>query len=94
MHIPNSQVVGYVAGFYIEKSEYTRMEEDSFEHIDTMLRSVQEGVTDSELRFKLRTARQLLDALKEQYTAGQEALEMTDIDKKTLESLRQLGYLD
>lgn len=70
------------------------MEEDSFEHTDTMLKSVQEGVTDSELRFKLRTARQLLDALKEQYTAGQEALEMADIDEETLESLRQLGYLD
>jgi hypothetical protein len=70
------------------------MEEDLFEHIDTMLKSVQEDVTDSELTFKLRTARQALVALEEQYTAGQEAFERADIDEETLESLRQLGYLD
>ena len=70
------------------------MEEDLFEHIDTMLKSVQEDVTDSELTFKLRTARQALVALEEQYTAGQEALETADVDEETLESLRQLGYLD
>lgn len=67
---------------------------DSFEHIDTMLKSVQEDVTEPELSFKLRTARQLCDALKEQYTAGQEAVEQADIDEETRESLRQLGYLD
>ena len=67
---------------------------DTFEHIDTMLKSVQEDVTGSELTFKLRTTRQLCDALKEQYTAGQEAIERADIDEETLESLRQLGYLD
>lgn len=70
------------------------MEEDLFEYIDTMLKSVQEAVTDSELKFKLRTARQSLFVLEDQYTAGQEALENTDIDEETLESLRQLGYLD
>jgi hypothetical protein len=64
------------------------MDEDLFEHIDTMLQSVQEDATDSELTFKLRTARQSLLALNEQYTAGQEALEKTDIDEKTIESLR------
>lgn len=70
------------------------MEEDFFEHIDTMLKGVQEEVTDPELTFKLRTARQALVTLEEQYTAGQEALERADVDEETLESLRQLGYLD
>jgi hypothetical protein len=70
------------------------MEEDLFEHIDTMLESVQEEVTDSDLTFKIRTARQSLVAIEEQYTAGQEALEKADINDGTLESLRQLGYLD
>jgi hypothetical protein len=55
---------------------------------------VQEEVTDPELTFKLRTARQALVTLEEQYTAGQEALERADVDEETLESLRQLGYLD
>ncbi|QAU13387.1 hypothetical protein EKH57_12050 [Halorubrum sp. BOL3-1] len=70
------------------------MEEDLFEHIDTMLESVQEEMTDSGLTFKIRTARQSLVAIEEQYTAGQEALEKADIDDETLESLHQLGYLD
>ena len=67
---------------------------DTYEHIDTMLKSVQEDVTDSELRFKLRTARQLCAAMKEQYIEGQQAIEGADIDEETIESLRELGYLD
>lgn len=70
------------------------MRVDSYEHIDTMLKSVQEDVTDPELRFKLRTARQLCGMMKEHYVAGQKAIERADIDEKTLESLRELGYLD
>jgi hypothetical protein len=61
------------------------VEEESFEHIDTMLKSVQEEVTDSEIIFKLRTARQLLLILEEEYTAGQEAINRADIDEETLE---------
>ena len=67
---------------------------DTYEHIDTMLKSVQEDVTDSELRFKLRTARQLCDAMKEQYIQGQQVIEKADIDEETIESLRELGHLD
>ena len=70
------------------------MKENLFEHIDTMLESVQEDMTDSELAFKIRTARQSLVVIEEQYVAGQEALEKADIDDETLESLRQLGYID
>ena len=70
------------------------MKEDLFEHVDTMLESVQEDVTDSDLVFKIRTARQSLVVIEEQYAAGQKALETADIDDGTLESLRQLGYLD
>jgi hypothetical protein len=66
---------------------------DTYEHIDTMLRSVQEDVADSEIRFKLRTARQLCDAMKEHYIQGQQAIERADIDEETIESLRELGYL-
>jgi hypothetical protein len=67
---------------------------DTYEHIDTMLKSVQQDVTDSELRFKLRTARQLCDAMKEQYIQGQQVIEKADIDEETIESLRELGHLD
>ncbi|MEZ3164999.1 hypothetical protein ABNG03_10855 [Halorubrum sp. RMP-47] len=67
---------------------------DTYNHIDTMLKSAQQDVTDSEIRFKLRTARQLCDAMKKQYTEGQQAIERADIDEETIESLRDLGYLD
>lgn len=70
------------------------MEEDLFKHIDAMLQDVQEEVTDTEVAFKVRTARQLLVPLEEQYTAGQAALEQADIDDETLDSLRQLGYIE
>jgi hypothetical protein len=59
-----------------------------------MLKCVQEEVADSDLRFKLRTARQSLAILEDQYRAGQEALEQADIEEETLDSLRELGYLD
>ena len=70
------------------------METDLFDHIDTMLETVQDEVADPDLAFKLRTARQTLVVIEEQYTAGQKALKEAEIDEETLESLRQLGYLN
>ena len=64
------------------------------ETIETMLASVQEEIDDPELSFKLRTARQLVILLEEQYEAGREALAEADLDRETLENLRELGYLD
>lgn len=73
---------------------YANMEQKLFEYIDEMLENVQEEVTDSDLRFKIRTARQTLIVLEDQHTTAQDALKKSDISDKTLESLRQLGYLD
>lgn len=70
------------------------MEDELFNYIDSMLESVQDDVDDADLAFKLRTARQSLVGLEEQYREGQEALEQMDIDDETLDSLRELGYLD
>ena len=70
------------------------MSKSTYEHIDTMLKSVQEDIEDPELRFKLRTARQLCDAMKEHYIAGQQAIERADMDEEPIEHLRELGYLD
>ena len=67
---------------------------DTYEHIDTILESIQEDVQDPELRFKLRTARQLCSVMEEHYIAGQQAIERADVDEETIESLRELGYLD
>jgi uncharacterized Ntn-hydrolase superfamily protein len=64
------------------------------EKIDTMLANVQDEVDDSELSFKLRTARQLLMVYDEQLREHREALAEDDIDEEALENLRELGYLD
>lgn len=70
------------------------MEDELFDYVDSMLESVQAEVDDPDLAFKLRTARQSLVGLEEQYREGQQALEQLDIDDETLDSLRELGYLD
>jgi hypothetical protein len=59
-----------------------------------MLANVQDEVDDSELSFKLRTARQLLMVYDEQLREHREALAEDDIDEEALENLRELGYLD
>jgi len=74
--------------------QLVRMEDELFNYIDSMLESVQEAVDDDDLAFKLRTARQSLVGLEEQYREGQAALEQLDVDDETLDSLRELGYLD
>jgi uncharacterized Ntn-hydrolase superfamily protein len=70
------------------------MKQPIAEKIDTMLANVQDEVDDSELSFKLRTARQLLMVYDEQLREHREALAEDDIDEEALENLRELGYLD
>ncbi len=62
--------------------------------IETLLASVQEGVEDSELNYKLRTARSLIHVCKEDVSTLEQALNKADLDDEMLENLRQLGYLE
>jgi hypothetical protein len=64
------------------------------EKIDEMLAGVQSEVDDSELLFKLRTARQLLVAHDEYLQEHRDSLTESDLDEDALENLRQLGYLE
>ncbi|MEF8907510.1 MAG: hypothetical protein V5A13_06585 [Haloarculaceae archaeon] len=64
------------------------------EDIDAMLTSVQEQVDDSELTFKLRTARQLVVVYDELLREHGESLHEEDVDPEALENLRQLGYVE
>ena len=70
------------------------MSEPLAEKIDTMLASVQEEVDDSDLSFKIRTARQMVMVYDDQLRQHGEALDETELDEDTLENIRQLGYLD
>jgi hypothetical protein len=64
------------------------------ENIDAMLTSVQEQVEDSELTFKLRTARQLVVVYDELLREHGKSLHEEDLDPEALENLRQLGYVE
>lgn len=61
--------------------------------IDTLLASVQGGIDDSELSFKLRTAHQLNIACKEQVQTYTDTLEDANLDPDVVDSLKELGYL-
>ena len=61
--------------------------------METMLASVQEEIDDPDLAFKLRTARQLSIACKDQVTTYQQTLEEVELDEETAERLQDLGYL-
>lgn len=60
---------------------------------DTMLASVQEEIEDGDLTFKLRTARQLILACKDENIEYQQALQNADLDDETEARLEELGYL-
>lgn len=78
----------------IYRSELLVMEEKLFNSIDEMLSSIQQEVTDEEVLFKIRTARQSLVVIKERYAAGQEAIRKGHIDDEILAALRELGYIE
>lgn len=63
------------------------------ETIDTLLASVQEELDDPDLVFKLRTARQLNLACKDEMATFQRTIEAADLDEETESQLRELGYL-
>lgn len=60
---------------------------------DTMLASVQEEIEDDDLTFKLRTARQLILACKDEQIEYQEAIKKAELDDETEARLEELGYL-
>ena len=62
--------------------------------VQKMLASVQQEVDDSELIFKLRTARQLVMVCEEDMDTLGEAVDEAELDDETKEKFRQLGYLD
>ena len=70
------------------------MPENHVETVRTMLESVLAETTDPELRFKLRTALQLLVLIEDRHDGARAALEDAELDRELRENLRDLGYLD
>lgn len=71
-----------------------RMSETHVGAARTILENTLEETDDAEVRFRLRTALQLLVAAEEQYEDAREVIEHAEFGDDLQESLRELGYLD
>jgi hypothetical protein len=68
--------------------------ETTIDTIRQLLESSVEATDDTEVRFKLRTALQLLDAVDRHQKMTSEALAAVEIEASVRENLRELGYMD
>ena len=66
----------------------------AIQRVGDLVEGALEDVDDPEVRFRLRTALQLVEILDERHAAAAEALAECDLDDGTRERLRRLGYLD
>lgn len=74
-------------------SDTAGMERTVSDTIETLLASVQEQLDDPDLRYKLRTARQLNVVCKDQLSTYRNSLDDAVLDDETRERLENLGYL-
>jgi hypothetical protein len=70
------------------------MVRDTLETIDELLEGVMNDVDDSDVRYRLRSARQLLELAKQRYKDHDEAIEDIVEDDEILKDLRELGYVE
>jgi hypothetical protein len=70
------------------------MAESTVETIDQLLAGAMERVDDEEARFKIRSARQLLDVIRHRHDGLDEAVNDAVDDEELAATLRDLGYLE
>ena len=70
------------------------MGKTTLETIEELLQSVQKNVEDSDSKYKLRNARQLIQVLQQRNKELDEAIDETITDEEILENLSDLGYLE
>lgn len=71
------------------------MAKTTLDTIDELLESALEDTDDSEIRYKLRNARQLLQIVKERHRdIADEGIADAVDDEEILNDLRDLGYID
>jgi hypothetical protein len=70
------------------------MRSTTTERAAELIEGVLRETEDDELRFKLRTALQLLELIQEQHEAADRALADSDLGDQTRENLQELGYLE
>lgn len=70
------------------------MSSTTIDTIESLLHRVLEATEDTERRFELRTALQLLEFVRESHDVAAETLADVDLEPELEDQLRQLGYLD
>lgn len=70
------------------------MAETTLGTIDELLEGVFDDVDDPDIRYKIRSARQLLQVVQQRHDNLDEAVHDAVDDEDVLSNLRDLGYLD
>ena len=70
------------------------MAETTLATMDELLEGGLDDVEDPEVRYKLRSARQLLQVVQQRKDIMDEAIDTAIEDESVLENLRDLGYTD
>lgn len=70
------------------------MSKDTLDTIEELLRSIQGDVSNSDTIYKIRSARQLVQVLRQRHHDLGDAIDETVTDQEILENLRELGYLE
>lgn len=70
------------------------MTDTTIDTIGTLLENAVAETDDPEIRFKLRTALQLLAVIDREHAMASEALASAEIDPDVRDDLRELGYMD
>lgn len=70
------------------------MTDTTIDTIGTLLENAVSKTDDPEVRFKLRTALQLLAVIDREHDVASAALENAEIEPDVRENLRELGYVD
>jgi len=71
-----------------------RMAEMTLQTIDELLEGALDDTDDPEAHYKINSARQLLEVVRERHVDLDEAVDETANDAEILDSLRDLGYID
>jgi predicted solute-binding protein len=70
------------------------MERTTLETIDELLQGAVEDTEDSEVNYRLRTARQLLEVIRMEYEEIDDIIAESEVDDEVLADLRDLGYIE
>jgi hypothetical protein len=70
------------------------MVREALDTVDEMLEGAMNDIDDSDARYKIRSARQLLELAKERHRSHDEAIEEMISDDEVLSKLRDLGYVE